>query len=208
VRPRLLLAPVLALLLVVNGQVAHAALVRSACGMVAAGPDEVQAPFEGIVYGYAVFDHDGAHTLRCYIKVGSWEVESTPVGAGAEVVVTAGNVLYSRAEGFPVWICTEIDGVTRSCNEVVDSYAPQAVHDVADSVSGILPPVVAAAHSVLCPVLGALAPGVPGVVDIDPSGDTSVLGGYLVDCAPYGDANPSYLPSSDTTYVVQHFIAY
>lgn len=37
----------------------------------------------------------------------------------------------------------------------------------------------------LCPRLAALAPGVPGVVDIDPTGDTSVAGSVLWDCPPY-----------------------
>ncbi|MDQ1438546.1 MAG: hypothetical protein QOK43_2175 [Acidimicrobiaceae bacterium] len=38
---------------------------------------------------------------------------------------------------------------------------------------------------VLCPILGSLSPGVPGVVDIDPTGDTSIAGQPTWDCVPY-----------------------
>jgi hypothetical protein len=37
----------------------------------------------------------------------------------------------------------------------------------------------------ICARLVALAPGVPGVVDIDPTGDTSVAGSPFWDCPPY-----------------------
>jgi hypothetical protein len=37
----------------------------------------------------------------------------------------------------------------------------------------------------LCPLLASLSPGVPGVVDIDPTGDTYVGGEFLWDCPPY-----------------------
>jgi hypothetical protein len=37
----------------------------------------------------------------------------------------------------------------------------------------------------VCPRLAALAPGVPGVIDIDPTGDTSVAGAPFWDCPPY-----------------------
>jgi hypothetical protein len=44
----------------------------------------------------------------------------------------------------------------------------------------------------VCSQLAALAPGVPGVVDIDPTGDTYVEGEFIWDCTPYettpGDA--------------------
>ncbi len=38
----------------------------------------------------------------------------------------------------------------------------------------------------ICPALVALAPGVPGVVDIRPDGDVSVNGEHWYDCPPYG----------------------
>lgn len=38
----------------------------------------------------------------------------------------------------------------------------------------------------ICSRLAALAPGVPGVVDVDPTGDTYVAGSLFWDCPPYG----------------------
>jgi hypothetical protein len=38
---------------------------------------------------------------------------------------------------------------------------------------------------VLCPILRTLSPGVPGVVDIDPTGDTYIGGSFIWDCPPY-----------------------
>lgn len=37
----------------------------------------------------------------------------------------------------------------------------------------------------VCAELGSLAPGVPGIVDIDPTGDTYITGEFLWDCQPY-----------------------
>jgi hypothetical protein len=37
----------------------------------------------------------------------------------------------------------------------------------------------------LCPLLASLSPGVPGVVDVDPTGDTYVGGELVWDCPPY-----------------------
>lgn len=39
----------------------------------------------------------------------------------------------------------------------------------------------------LCPVLVALTPGIPGVVGIDPDGDVVVDGSRVHDCPPYDD---------------------
>jgi hypothetical protein len=45
----------------------------------------------------------------------------------------------------------------------------------------------AAADPTTCPILASLSPGVPGVVDIDSTGDVSVLGEWVWDCPPYSD---------------------
>jgi hypothetical protein len=38
----------------------------------------------------------------------------------------------------------------------------------------------------LCPLLAGASPGVPGTVDVDPTGDTAVGGQPFWDCPPYG----------------------
>jgi hypothetical protein len=40
---------------------------------------------------------------------------------------------------------------------------------------------------ITCTVLQAAAPGVPGVLDIDPTGDTILLGVPFWDCPPYAE---------------------
>ena len=42
----------------------------------------------------------------------------------------------------------------------------------------------------LCPTLAGLAPGVPGVVDINLQGDVFLAGEGFFDCPPYGDVFP------------------
>jgi hypothetical protein len=40
--------------------------------------------------------------------------------------------------------------------------------------------------AILCPILASLAPGVPGVLDIDAEGDVAIAGIPFWDCPPYG----------------------
>jgi hypothetical protein len=46
-------------------------------------------------------------------------------------------------------------------------------------------PLLQAGDRTACPLIGGAAPGVGGVVDVDPSGDTYVDGEFLWDCEPY-----------------------
>ena len=43
---------------------------------------------------------------------------------------------------------------------------------------------VVGGNPVYCPVAASMSPGVPGVVDIDSTGDTSVAGQFIYDCPP------------------------
>jgi hypothetical protein len=55
---------------------------------------------------------------------------------------------------------------------------------VNDAVAAYVDPLV-------CPALASLAPGMPGVVDVTPDGDTTVVAyGPAWDCPPYGDLFP------------------
>jgi hypothetical protein len=73
---------------------------------------------------------------------------------------------------------------------------PQEISDVLQVLDDIEAPVTATlvqaekdvVDPIVCPVLATLAPGIPGVVDIAPEGDTTVVGvGPYWDCPPYGN---------------------
>jgi hypothetical protein len=175
----MLLVPAVTGLLVVNAPAAHAALVAGGCRLVpagAAGPAAV---------GYALFDDQGTHTLRCYVTVDGTERAGTPTASGTGLVVLSSPIAYD-AESWRSALCTEVDGVTVLCAD-----RPDAVQNTVDAIGALCdvdlclyPPWL---DATLCPILSSLSPGVPGVVDIDPEGDTSVAGvGQVWDCPPYG----------------------
>jgi hypothetical protein len=167
---------------------AHASLVRTECGYdtfakegVTGGPDT----FEGASFGYAVFDDGAPHTLRCYVTVDGVASASTPTARGRGLVVTAGPVVMEIPEGATALMCTEIDGVTLGCE------GPPDESSMAHMVASIFTLVADAGDPLACPVFSALAPGVPGVVDIAPEGDLTLAGvGPLWDCPPYGNLYP------------------
>jgi hypothetical protein len=182
---KLMFAGVAVGMMALNAPIAHAAVVRSGCGFDTIAQETAtggQDTFTGGAYGYAIFDDQGTHTLRCYVTVDGGEVASTPTGSGTGVVTTAGTVTYTTSST-DVDLCTEIDGVTTSCGDAtLTQIPPQEVIDLLDSIEiGIVDPLV-------CPILASLSPGVPGVVDITPEGDTTLVGvGPFWDCPPYGN---------------------
>jgi hypothetical protein len=211
---KLMLAGVAVGMMALNAPIAHAAVVRSGCGFDSVAQETVtggQDTFTGGAYGYAVFDDQGTHTLRCYVTVDGVEQATTPTQSGTAFVATAGQVTYNAAEGATVDLCTEIDGATVSCGPADEQQIPpQEVIDlinqvfdilitVAETVDGVLAPVYAIIDGIerdvidpqVCPLLAAAAPGIPGVIDITPEGDTTiaVLGPFW-DCPPYGNLFP------------------
>jgi hypothetical protein len=176
-----LLVPAAAGLLALNAPVAHAATVAAGCSLGHTGRAETAAA------GFAVFDDQGTHTLRCYVTVDGAEQATTPVATGTGAVVTAGPVSYDASSWSTVAVCAEVDGVTAVCDHTSD--VVQGVFQVLDELCQVdlcIPPW--GTDSVVCPILASLAPGVPGVVDINPEGDTTVVGvGAFWDCPPYGD---------------------
>jgi hypothetical protein len=183
---KILLVPAVAGLLVLNTPVAHAALVASGCGLGHTGATDTAAA------GYAVFDDQGSHTLRCYVTVDGVERATTPTATGTGVVVTAGPVSYATWAWSTVAVCTEVDGVTTGCDHSPD--VVQSVFQTLDRACQVdlclAPPPwfdPTLLDPLVCPLLGALAPGVPGVVDVTPYGDVTVAGvGLVWDCPPYG----------------------
>jgi hypothetical protein len=194
----LVLAATVAATLSAGSPVAHAAVVRSGCGSASFAQETVtgQDTYTGVAYGYAVFDDQGSHTLRCYITVDGVEQSSTPTQSGSATVATAGQVTYSAAEGATVDLCTEIDGVTVSCGPAMQYQSAPCADDQPEGwpsncppyIFPLPPPLGDLIDSIVCPILASLSPGIPGVVDISPEGDVTlpVLGPFW-DGPPYGN---------------------
>jgi hypothetical protein len=187
---KIMLAASAVALMAIGAPTAHAAVVRSGCGFDSLSQDTAtgQNTFTGGAYGYAIFDDQGTHTLRCYVTVDGVPAPggSTTPGSGTGFVATAGPVTYTAADGASVDLCTEIDGVTVGCGAAtLTQIPPQEVIDLLDSLEiGLVDPLV-------CPVLASLSPGVPGVIDIAPEGDVTLVGlGGFWDCPPYGNLFP------------------
>jgi hypothetical protein len=205
---QLALAATVAASLTVATPAAHAAVVREGCGFDSLAQETLtggQDTFTGAAFGYAVFDDQGSHTLRCYVTVDGSEQASTPTGSGSVVVTTQGQVTYTAPGGSSVEICTEIDGTTVTCEDggteidlcfyaVPDSWplsdCPPYIwpFPIPPIVGDALGPVLQQLDTVVCPILASLAPGIPGVVDIAPEGDvTLAVLGPVWDCPPYGN---------------------
>ena len=76
-------------------------------------------------------------------------------------------------------------GVGAPAVEPVEDFV-QAVVDFLNSMCEVDLCLVPPFGSSWCPIYGSLAPGVPGVVDIDSEGDVHVDGDRVQDCPPYG----------------------
>jgi hypothetical protein len=195
---KLMLAGVAVGMMALNAPIAHAAVVRSGCGFNSVSQATVtgETTFTGAAYGYAAFDDQGTHTLRCYITVDGSEQATTPTVSGSTFVHVEAEVTYSAAEGAHVEECTEIDGSTVSCGTADETQVPpQEVLDALDTVfallDSILIPIEESLDPTICSVLKLAAPGIPGVIDITPEGDTTIIGlGAFWDCPPYGNLFP------------------
>ena len=151
------------------------------------GPDH----FRGIAEGVAVVVNPGAGTFRCDLRVNGVTQASTMPTHGETLLVTAGPIEYVATEVDVVEFCEHVDfddgHVYEHCQGTTIIQIPPECLDLVSCVFDVLNElVVKPADVVVCAALIALAPGVPGVVDIDPTGDTYLLGEFLWDCPPYG----------------------
>jgi hypothetical protein len=173
--------------LALSAPVAHAATVRADCGFDAVAQETLtggEDTFTGAAYGYAVFDDQDTHTLRCYVTVDGVEQSSTPTASGRTLVTTKGPVTYTAGWDTVVALCTEVDDLA-SC-VASDSVPPQKVVDFIAELLCCDPGPFPPSDSLVCPALSRLAPGVPGVVDVNSEGDVTLVGvGPFWDCPPY-----------------------
>jgi hypothetical protein len=83
---------------------AHGAVLRSGCQSV----------------GYALFDDQVVHTMRCFITVDGQRKAATDVGRGTGAVTTAGRIEYIAPKDARVDLCTEIDNAIVVCGGVTE----------------------------------------------------------------------------------------
>jgi hypothetical protein len=183
------------------------AVVRKGCGYEAVAVPRVTASghelgnpdsYTAVLYGYAVAENHSdppnpaGLTVRCYVAVDWVEQASTPAVHGSTLAATGGPVTFHATADQDVAVCVEVvldgGGTEVSCGESAPiGFPPQ---EILDAVDGAVRTVDAAVDPVLCPLLGAIAPGVPGLVDVAPSGDVTVevtvnppgIGGLVYDC--------------------------
>ena len=94
----------------------------------------------------------------------------TIAGAGADLLT------YTKASDYDVVaLCT-----------VIEWDLPD-VRDCGTATTTTIPPYEPGPDPTLCEVLRLLAPGVPGVVDVNDQGDIWLAGDGFFDCPPYGD---------------------
>lgn len=103
--------------------------------------------------------------------------EGVIVGARADYIYVGGDFLVCH---YLAYDSGEVDP------EHCDGYSTTAslVDDAVDATDPVFD-LTAIPDPVLCPILVARSPGIPGVVDIRPDGDVDVAGQPLWDCPPY-----------------------
>ncbi len=146
--------------------------------------DNMEGP-EGHVYATAVTTSDASGTFHCEIRHYGWPSVYTSPLPGRHVFASTGHAYEYQVEppdGREV--CAHIDwddghAPFEECRpappgSVFDPVVDQLNHTVFDPID-----------PTLCAVLVSQAPGIPGLVDIDPTGDTAVADVPVWDCPPY-----------------------
>lgn len=130
---------------------------------------------QAVTYQSGPFDYQAVCTeatvgaTTWYLTFGGWTTDAGSWCAGGDIV-----------EGLPEPVATIVDEVI--CLIDIERVC-DGIDRIIDVVSG---PFEEYVDPVLCPILASYAPGIPGVVDIDPTGDTTLVAyGFFWDCPPY-----------------------
>lgn len=148
--------------------------------------------YEGEISGGPLF---GAGTLRCSLQAdvnthSGIDAVSESASDMNGVVVMERPVSFDASQDADIVLCMEFTptgGATRYWDgarwETSDSASCEGTTENAASV--VTGTVYSLADPAICVALSASAPGVPDVIDIDPTGDTSIGGEVFWDCPPY-----------------------
>jgi len=181
-------------LLALGAPVAHADHAAFDCGFDTVSQETVtggQDTFTGVAYGFVASTTAGENvSIRCYVRVDGSEVSSTATGAGVQAATTTGQVTYTASDTQAVDLCAEWTAGWESgvaCGRATTTQIPpQEVIDLLNEVAEA----TAIVDPLLCPLLAAAAPGLPGVAEINGEGDVFVIGDKVWDCPPYESGDP------------------
>ena len=196
---RTLLAAVTAAMLLTSGAVASTGTreYTGGCRWVPdneTGTGTAEGVWGRLYTATAVYSDAGpvSATVTCEVAVDGYvAADATYSFSGTGVVAgVSPRFRFVGPDSARVDVCTRVTydngEVDESCAELSSwQIPPQPVIDVLDDIVGVLNGVLAVGDAVLCPLIGGLAPGVPGVVDIEAGGDVSLAGELLWDCLPY-----------------------
>jgi hypothetical protein len=114
--------------------------------------------------------------------------------SGTEVVEAVKRVSYVAGDGDDVRTCQTVDFTsddtpdeTRCSDDPGSVVPPSEIPDLVEEVRGYV-------DGPLCSAVGALAPGLPGVVDVDPGGDATFAGGVHWGCLGHRVTFPTVAP--------------
>jgi hypothetical protein len=125
--------------------------------------------------------------VECHLYVNGVWVGMILDAHGFGVALNAAPLSFSADLGSVVTLCAEIVvGGEIEPEDCVDAATTQMIPQfVDDVVTAVLTTFV---DPTACAILSQLAPGIPGVVDINSEGDVTVLGSIMVtDCPPYAE---------------------
>lgn len=133
-------------------------------------------------------------TVDCHVYeavngwIGNHVVTYRYSGQGA-VVGANEDVLDLRGKDFMVchtiyYSTGHVDAFHCDGRSITYSYWGEVL-DTANEAQSLAHSLTMIPDPVLCPILAARAPGIPGVVDITPAGDVAVAGSTQWDCPPY-----------------------
>jgi hypothetical protein len=190
---------------------ANAATSSGRCGFFGVSDPSglVTAPdtISGVLWGQFTADpvDDLGASLTCWLRVNGTDAPGARLTVSG-ILPAYQQVQITAVDGDSVEVCGQIHHLTSEgavwCEPLSNTgVPPEPVVDAVATALGIVldtgylvADTVDAAKKAfvdptLCPVLASRAPGVPGVVDIGPDGDTEITGSTKVvryECPPYG----------------------
>lgn len=147
--------------------------------------------FTGFAVGFVVSREPVENvSIRCYIAVDGGQISSTPPGSGLGAAATAGQVTYTAFDGQDVRVCADwTAGADSGTSCFAVNVIPTAIgRDLLEATAAFVDEVlwILGVTPIICPILQALTPGIPNIVDIDAEGDVTVLATKVIDCPPRG----------------------
>jgi hypothetical protein len=150
--------------------------------------------WRGEISTYAVAftaDHLPAPTtqisIACELYINGTLVDTPLTASGNGVVAAAGTFSFTAEDTDVIQICNHVvvGGEDHYTNCWDGGHGLPELYEVAQFLIDQVIPIIDQIDPLVCTQFSALAPGIPGVVDIQPEGDIAVLGEPFWDCPPY-----------------------